>query len=323
MYILASLLELTLLVMPPDSSSVSILVVDDSDDVSSAHIYLNKSAVASTDDFGKAVISGVQIGDEISVSHIAYETESFTVKALRDTTISLTPKYFAIQGSEYSLDYDFDILKSKRKKGLSCGTLKNKIPVASIDTLIVGERSLVVRDSGYLAYLVKNKEPILTGYKARIIDRVNTSKNTLEKDDINKLKSSLSQKLSNVGFYAECACKSKKYKGFRVEYRGTVQDDEVFYFFIPPQDNGNTHKCRGFLYIDSKTGILHHIEATCTSTSAEKASYDLSVDYHYLEASNSILPKEIHDTTYYLEEDGSIFQTHRRTIVLDWEHLEP
>ena len=323
MRILTSLLELLLLAAPPDSSSVSIHVVDASDDVSSAHISLNGSGVARTDNFGNATVSGVQTGDEISVSHIAYETECFTVNALRDTTILLTPKHYGIQESVYSPDYDFDILKSKRKPGLSSGALKKRIPFAAIDTLIIGEKRLVVEESGYLYYFAKDKTPILTGYKARIIDRVNTTKNTLEKEDINKLKTSLSGNFSNVCFYSAGACKNKTYRGFRVEYRGTDQDNEVFYFFIPPQDNGNTHKCRGFLYIDSKTGILNHIEASCTSISAEKASYDLSVEYHYLEASNSILPKEIRDTTYYLEEDGSIFQTHRRKIVLDWDHLEP
>ena len=322
MFFFACLLEILLLGTQPESSVISIHVVDESDNVSSAHISVNNVANGITDNYGNAIISGVQIGDGISVSHIAYETACFTIKTLIDTTVVLTPKYYSIPESVYSQDYDYDILRSKLKPGLSCGSLKKKIPVTSVDTLFSGDKMLVLEDNGYLSYLAKNKEPILSGYQAKIINNVNSSKNTLAKDDINKLKAQLSQKLGNVGAYAEYACKCKKYKGFRVEYRGKNQDSEVFYFFIPPQDNDNSYKCRGFLYIDSNTGILNHIEATCTSNSTDNASYDLMVDYHYLEASNSILPKKIYNTTYYLDKNGSIFQTHRRRIVLDWEHIE-
>ena len=290
--------------------------------MSSAHISVNNTAIGITDNNGKAIISGVRIGDEISVSHIAYETECFTIKTSNDTTVVLTPKYYSIPESVSSPDYDYDILKSKLKPGLSCGSLKEKIPVASVDSLISGDKLLVLEDNGYLLYFAKNKEPILSGYQARILDNVNSSKHTLAKEDIKKLKTHLTQTLSNVGAYAEYACKSKKYKGFRVEYRGKNQDSEVFYFFIPPQDNDNAYKCRGFLYIDSNTGILNHIEATCTSNGTDKASYDLIVGYHYLEASNSILPKNIYKTTYYLDKNGSIFQTHRRRIVLDWDNID-
>lgn len=322
MCFLASVLALFILETQLDSSAISIHVVDKSDIVPSAHISVNNSAIGITDNYGNAIISGAQIGDEISVSHIAYETECFTIKNLNDTTVVLTPKYYSIPESVSSPDYDYDILKSKLKPGLSCGSLKEKIPVSSVDSLISGDKMLVLEDTGYLLYLAKNKEPILSDYQARILDNVKSSKKTLAKEDIKKLKTQLSQKLSNVGAYAEYACKCKKYKGFRVEYRGKNQDSEVFYFFIPPQDNDNAYKCRGFLYIDSNTGILNHIEATCTSNSTDNASYDLIVDYHYLEASNSILPKTIYNTTYYLDKNGSIFQTHRRRIVLDWEHID-
>lgn len=323
MFSSACLLGIFLLGIQPDSSAISIHVVDKSDIVSSAHISVNNSAIGITDNDGNAIISGVQIGDEISVSHIAYETECFTIKNLNDTTVVLTPKYYSLPESVSSPDYDYDILKSKLKPGLSCGSLKEKIPVASVDSLISGDKVLVLGDTGYLLYLAKNKEPILSEYQARILDNKKSSKNTLAKEDIKKLKTHLSQELSNVGAYAEYACKCKKYKGFRVEYRGKNQDSEVFYFFIPPQDNGNSYKCRGFLYIDSSTGILNHIEATCTSNSTDYASYDIIVDYHYLEANNAILPEKIYGITYYLDKNGSIFQTHRRKIVLDWEHINP
>lgn len=323
MFSLVCLLEILLLGIQPDSSAISIHVVDKSDIVSSAHISVNNYAVGITDNCGNAIISGAQIGDEISVSHIAYETECFTVKTLNDTTVVLTPKYYSLPESVSSPDYDYDILKSKLKHGLSCGSLKEKIPVASVDSLISGDKLLVLEDNGYLSYLAKYKEPILSGYQARILDNVKSSKTNLAKEDIKKLKTHLSQALSNVGAYAEYACKCKKYKGFRVEYRGKNQDSEVFYFFIPPQDNGNAYKCRGFLYIDSNTGLLNHIEATCTSNNTDFASYDLIVDYQYLEVSNSILPKTIYNTTYYLDNNGSIFQTHRRRIVLDWGQINP
>lgn len=322
MFFLVSLLELFLLGLQPESTAISIHVVDMSDDLPSAHISVNNSAIGITDNYGNAVIPGVHIGDEISVSHIAYETECFTVKTISDTTVVLTPKCYNIPESVYSQDYDFDILKEKLRPGLDNGTLNEKIPVVSTDTIANVDRSIFIKESGYLFYYARYMEPMLTRHNAQITGSYNSDKKNLAKEDINKLKTDLIQCLSNVGAFTEYACKCKKYKGFRVEYRGVNQDKEVFYFFIPPQDNAHSNKFRGFLYIDSNTGILNHIEVTCTSNSTDYASYDLTVDYHYLEAGNSILPKDIQHIKYLLDKDGVISQTHRRHIVLNWENLE-
>lgn len=321
MFILASLLGLTLSSNLPVRSDITIQIIDETEVIPSAHVFVNDSVVGISDSSGRVTLHNIICGDRIAVTHLGHETETFSINALNDTTIFLLPKKFMIQEAQYSKDFDYDILKSKLKPGLSGGVHPGKIPVISRDTLIFKENRYYINEKGNLSYLLKYYVPILYGYQIDIIgkDVLNGDGISEEKLDRLKLKPHFENVFSNVQFFTECVCKCKNYKGFRVEYRGINDYFDVFYFFIPPQDL-RTYKCRGFIYIDSSSGILDHIEATCTSINESYLSYDLSVYYQYFVTSNTVLPKNIAHIAYFNDEDGSIYQTHRKRISLDWEH---
>lgn len=319
MFILASLLGLALSVNQPGNSTVTIQILDETDVVSSAHVCVNDSVAGISDFYGKVILHDITIGDKVTVTHLAYQTESFSIQSLNDTTITLLSKKYSIQEARYSKDFDYDILRSKLKPGLSGGTYPGIVPVISRDTLVFKENRCCINEKANVSFLLKYYEPVLTGYRMKIVEKDNSTEDSISVAEIKKLKHRLKEVFSNVQFLTECACKCRKYKGFRVEYRGTVDSFEVFYFFMPPQDL-NIYKCRGYLYIDSATGILDHIEATCTSLSESYLSYDLLTYYQYFDSGNSILPKTITDIIYYYDKGGALSQTQKRQVSLDWDN---
>ena len=314
-------LVLCLLVTVPSlRAQVCYHIIDEEGGVPSACLFVNGAFASVTDGEGKAFISGMNKGDTLRISHLAYAPFEYVLSSEpRDTTITLSPLYFDLEAAAYVKEFDYDILQEKLRDGLRFGHYMGKVPMVSRDTLSIEDRRLYIEEKGTVSFPAVGFKVLK--HHAVVTGAVNSDKSSLSKDEISNMKGMLVSKISNAGAFAEDICKCRKSHGLRVEYRGQEDGRDIFYFFVPPQDyvgRSKGSKYRGLAYINSATGVLEYITASFVASGDGYESYEVKVRYHYLAESNSILPEVILHTSFIMNVDGTPRQTLHNHIELDW-----
>ena len=216
-----------------------------------------------------------------------------------------------------------ELYKSKIKKGLSNGSCWTPVQIHWKDTLYVRQNPKMINESeGIASFLIGTKNPqikIITSFtqNAEIAEskRINPKKENVAND--------VKHIIGNAMCFSSALCGTLIEKKGIVEYIGSTQEHNVFKFYIFPQANHGETKEKGIAYIN-KEGILDRVEAELTPTGQKyPISYQMTVDFHYFEKSNKILPAHILRKTFYFnKENGQYTCDVSSDIFISWDSMK-